>query len=353
MRFSYKLFSVFNIDLELHILFILFILFLFLLNPIHALLLIEVFIFVTLHEIAHSLTARKYKVKVKKILLLPIGGIALMDIQNLKPKQEIVVSLAGPVLNFVFVLLGLFIAASFNLEIPTLEDLFSKEIPLLHLFLFYSIYANLILGVFNLFLPAFPLDGGRILRAVLALKFDILKATQYARMISMLASIFLLIIAFFSGNFWLLFIAFFIILSANSELGAIKLQYILKSVPASAITSRIIITVDPDESVYSAVQKLFAFGAFSGIAINKKIKVFELKSLSSLDKSKWKSAKVKKFLKTVPPVKASDTSQKVFEIMQKHDVDTVPVVEENKILGVATKDNIELYLRFREILGGG
>jgi Zn-dependent protease len=120
------------------------------------------FVCVVLHELGHSLTARRYGVKVPRILLLPIGGMAEMDHIPRKPSAEFLITVAGPAVNFV--LAGVLLPFVWR-EALGLEGLerFSLGAVLFQLF-----WANLVMGIFN-FLPVYPMDGGRILRSILAI----------------------------------------------------------------------------------------------------------------------------------------------------------------------------------------
>jgi Zn-dependent protease len=135
-----------------------------------------------LHELGHSLTARRYGVKVPRILLLPIGGMAEFDRIPRKPSQELLITIAGPAVNFVIaaVLLPFVWRAVFTeREVAefTLENLSAQ------LFV-----ANLAMGAFNL-LPVFPMDGGRIFRALLATRLPYLRATYWAVMVGKILSL--------------------------------------------------------------------------------------------------------------------------------------------------------------------
>ena len=148
------------------------------------------FVCVILHELGHSLTARRFGVRVPRILLLPIGGMAEFDHIPRKPSQELLITAAGPAVNFV--LAAILFAASWRGLLP------DKEIPP---YSFASILDelwlwNLVMGVFNL-LPVFPMDGGRILRALLAFRLPYLRATWWAAVVSKILAPILACVAFF------------------------------------------------------------------------------------------------------------------------------------------------------------
>jgi Zn-dependent protease len=136
-----------------------------------------VFCCVVLHELGHSFMAMRFGVRVRRILLMPIGGMAEFDSIPRKPVHELLITLAGPAVNFVIAAL-LWTVVKFpsgwdDVAIPvTISDL--------ERILF---FANIVMGLFNL-IPAFPMDGGRILRALLALKLPYLRATFWAVMVA-------------------------------------------------------------------------------------------------------------------------------------------------------------------------
>jgi len=176
MRGSIKLFRVFGIDVNIHITFILLVLLVLPGGLKRVCLVLAVFFFVTMHELCHSLVARRFGIKVRQITLLPIGGVASMSKIPDKPIQELAVSIAGPLSN-------LAVVAVFYYPLKTLlgpdvlfHPLSTSTWPLT---IAYAYWVNLVLAGFNL-LPAFPMDGGRILRAALATKIGMKRATTIA-----------------------------------------------------------------------------------------------------------------------------------------------------------------------------
>ncbi len=138
--------------------------------------LVAFFACVVLHELGHCFTAMRYGVTVPRILLLPIGGMAEFDGIPRQPRSEILITLAGPAVNFV-IAAGLWLALPAGSALPLTEE--TTAVPTLaesaHLLMTW----NLAMGLFNL-LPAFPMDGGRILRASLATRMNYLRATFWA-----------------------------------------------------------------------------------------------------------------------------------------------------------------------------
>ncbi|MFD2033546.1 site-2 protease family protein [Belliella marina] len=181
------------------------------------------FFCVILHEFGHVLAAQKYGINTKDITLLPIGGLARLEKLPEDPKQELWVAIAGPLVN-----IGIFFVLSVILTITgyNLENLDTLQING-NTMLLYLASANLILALFNM-LPAFPMDGGRVLRALLAIKLPRTKATQIAGSIGQLMAV-----AFvFYGLFYnpiLILIGIFIFLGAAAEVSHTQQASFLKN----------------------------------------------------------------------------------------------------------------------------
>ena len=165
---------------------------------------------VILHELGHSLTARRYGIRVPRILLLPIGGMAEMDHIPRKPSQELLITLAGPAVNFVLVavLLPLTWHALFG---P--EEVSEYSVPGIMAQL---LVANLVMGVFNL-APVFPMDGGRIFRALLALRLPYLRATWWAVMVGRVLAIILIAWSLYTNHALRALLFTFILMAGNME----------------------------------------------------------------------------------------------------------------------------------------
>jgi Zn-dependent protease len=162
----------------------------------HTAALLAFFTCVVLHELGHSFTAMHYGIGVRRILLMPIGGMAEFDEIPRQPRRELIITLAGPAVNFVIagVLWLTLPAAPSDSENMTLVDFG-------HLLMQW----NLLMGCFN-FLPAFPMDGGRILRAALAVRLDYVRATFWAATIGkVLCTIGIIIAAFYEPLLMALF----------------------------------------------------------------------------------------------------------------------------------------------------
>jgi stage IV sporulation protein FB len=160
---------------------------------------------VVAHELGHALTARRFGVHTADIVLLPIGGVARIVNLPTRPRHEIAIALAGPIVSIAIA------GTAFLFLIPSLLISTYAVTALNALF-----YINVVLGLFNL-VPALPMDGGRVLRGLLALKRDYLSATRIAARIGRAIAVAGFVYAIYSGNVMLGFIAAFIFFGAGTE----------------------------------------------------------------------------------------------------------------------------------------
>ncbi|HEY0866914.1 MAG TPA: site-2 protease family protein, partial [Fimbriimonas sp.] len=171
---------------------------------------LAIFFCVLLHELGHALTAKRYGVPTRDITLYPIGGVAMLE-KRTTPIQELWITLAGPAVNVVIALATGIILIAQNGAVPRLS-LLTNDVGFLEgLFI-----ANVMLALFNM-IPAFPMDGGRVLRAVLALNMHEAKATQIAGAIGQALAIGIGFYGLFQTNVIWMLIAFFVFLGAGQE----------------------------------------------------------------------------------------------------------------------------------------
>lgn len=212
---------------------------------------LSIFVTVFLHELGHALAAKKYNVKTRDITLLPIGGLARLDTIPEKPKEELVIAIAGPAVNLVLALITfLFIS------IPNAEELNSQltgGINSGNFFLNFFV-VNIWLAVFNM-IPAFPMDGGRVLRALLSMKFERHVATNIAVGIGQFLALIFVFLGFYSNPF-LIFIGIFIMLGAQAEAQYTNAKHILKGFKIKDATMRQYQTVNSNQTIKTAVDIL-------------------------------------------------------------------------------------------------
>lgn len=160
---------------------------------------------VLLHELGHSLAARQFGIDTSSIVLLPIGGIATLERMPRKPSQELWIAVAGPLVNVVIAIAIVLSMGFIRAVAPSLVGPFND-----------LLIANIFLVVFNL-LPAFPMDGGRILRAVLAMRFPYLRATQMAAGVGRVVAVALGCIGLIVGHLMLMLVAGFVFFAGAAE----------------------------------------------------------------------------------------------------------------------------------------
>lgn len=207
---------------------------------------LSIFGCVVLHEFGHAITARKYGINTRDITLLPIGGIARLERMPEDPKQELLVALAGPAVNVVIafiIFVLLFLTGSsiplFNLDITS--DSFLVKLMAL----------NIILVIFNM-LPAFPMDGGRVLRALLALKMEYVQSTKIASKIGKTMAMLFGIIGLYYNPF-LVFIAVFVWFGANQEENMVKMKHSEDMFNKGEPAFTDLITLSPNDPIAKAV----------------------------------------------------------------------------------------------------
>ncbi|HVY43749.1 MAG TPA: site-2 protease family protein [Hyphomicrobiaceae bacterium] len=207
------------------------------------------FLCVVLHEFGHVFAARRYGIKTADVTLLPIGGVASLERMPEKPSQEIVVALAGPAVNLVIALV-LIIVLGARFDLSQMAQLEQAQSTLLGR----VAAANVALLVFNL-IPAFPMDGGRVLRALLAVPLGFTRATRVAAGIGQgLAVVF----AFFGllGNPLLVLIAAFIFLAASGEAGYVQAREYMRGYLAGQIMISEFQSLKPESTADEAAQLL-------------------------------------------------------------------------------------------------
>ena len=169
---------------------------------------LAVFTTIVLHELGHALTARRYGIQTRDITLLPIGGVARLARMPDDPKQELLVAIAGPMVNVVIAIL-LWIGIVLTRGFTPLEQLVKEQPGVAGTFAERLFLVNVFLVVFNA-IPAFPMDGGRVLRAILAMTMDYVRATHIAAIIGQGIAFLFAIVGLFAPNLILMFIALFV-----------------------------------------------------------------------------------------------------------------------------------------------
>ena len=254
MSWSIKLGRIFGIDIKVHLTFLLILVWGALnyggsAGPLYGVVVtLALFTLVLLHELGHSLAAIGYGIPVKDITLLPIGGVARLERMPEKPLHELVVALAGPAVNVILamVLLPIVAVLAVMQGVPLSVGMLMQ--PGLLGLLVFLLTANVSLAVFNM-IPAFPLDGGRVLRAILGFFVDYQQATQAAVTVGRILAIGLGLLAVFTGQISLALIAMFIFFVGGQEGQAVAARGILRKARVAQALTNNAVALSPEATV--------------------------------------------------------------------------------------------------------
>jgi Zn-dependent protease len=304
---------------------------------------------VTIHELAHSLTAMRFGVKVRNITLLPIGGISQMEDMPKKPSEELRMSLAGPLSNFVIAAILLLLAIPLGLQAGLSAERLSRVLGSVSWegLLAYLVTANIMLGLFNL-LPAFPMDGGRVLRSLLAMRMDHSKATSVAAAAGQGLAWFLGLIGVLIGAWTLVIIAVFIYIGASQEGRMIEVRNVLGELRVRQAMTTKCQTLSPDKPLSAAVDMILhgfqtVFPVLEG---DRLAGVLTEADLVSGLRQYGPEVAVKMVMRAdVPTVDPDSSLFDAQELMSQKRLGALPVAKEGQVVGLLTPlDVSEAYL---------
>jgi len=312
---------------------------------------IALFASVVLHELGHALMARRFGIATSDITLLPIGGVARLERIPQEPKQELAVTLAGPAVTLVIVLFlyGALRAFSVSTAIPAANNFTSVGGAVAQL-----MWINLSLLVFNL-LPAFPIDGGRVLRAALALRMDHARATEIAARVGRgFALIFGLVGIFF--NPWLVLIALFIWLGAAAESSMEQLRTSLAGVSVDQVMIRDAHALSPTDTLGTALQSALSGFQHDFVVVDgdRVVGLLSHQALLAGLANKGSSARVDETMeKAFASAAPNEPLEGAVERLQESRVRTMPVLSGGKLRGLLTLDNISEFVLMASAIRGG
>jgi Zn-dependent protease/CBS domain-containing protein len=298
-----------------------------------------IFVCVVLHEMGHSLMAIHYGTEVKDIVLLPIGGVSRMEDIPEEPKKEIAISVIGPLISLGLGVIFFFAAGAVGQSTSFTQFSVFQGNVIATLF-----WINIMLGLFNL-VPAFPMDGGRVLRGILATGMDGLRATKIAVGVGQAFAILLFFFGIFF-NWWLALIAIFIYLGAEGEERMVVLKSSLgkSSVGVAMITE--VHTVTPDETVGQVLENIcHGFQQdFPVLENGELVGILTKEDTFSALHHHEKSALVRDvmqrdFVTTTEDAPLSD----IFKKMTARKLSVIPVMRGRKLLGLINLEQIGKY----------
>jgi len=313
---------------------------------------ILLFTCVLLHELGHALTAQRYGIQTRRITLLPIGGVAQLEGIPEKPGQELVIAIAGPLVNvaIVILLLPVFLLTGTFSDITSDNSSLSFAQNLLVTVLF----ANGILVIFNL-IPAFPMDGGRILRALLAKRLDYTKATLIAaRTGQVIAVLFILSgvsnwlgLTHWQLGFTLPFIGVFVLIGAQAEYRMVQARHPHSGLFVKDVMQQNFYSISPNETLKDVVRIISGAdrsdiivtetGKPKGILPRYKLMQYLATNGSDMPVGDAMTA-------NTPTIGPSQPLEHALSVMDNSRLNTLPVVQNNLCIGIITFENIQSVL---------
>jgi Zn-dependent protease/predicted transcriptional regulator len=353
MRWSWKVAEVSGIGIYVHATFLILVAWVglghyFFGGPIAAVaglvFLTALFVCVVLHELGHALTAKHYGIQTRDITLLPIGGLARLDRMPDDPAQELRIALAGPAVNVVIAaFLALALALWQGVAALLWQNLgVSWYVPLVGSALLTRLmWVNLFLAAFNL-LPAFPMDGGRVLRAYLAHRMEYPRATRIAASVGQgMALVFGLAGLF--GQPFLLFIALFVYIGAEMEAELVQLRAFFGSRRVRDAMVTEFHTLPANATLGEAADRLLAGtqGDFPIVDGDRLVGLLTRSDLIHGLSERGREAQVTDMMqRDLPLVAPDDSLDDVFQRLQTTGLSALPVVEGSRLAGLITQENI-------------
>jgi Zn-dependent protease len=298
---------------------------------------------VVVHELAHALVARGSGIAAKGIILLPIGGITILDEARALPtpldawKREIRIAVAGPLANlFVAGISALILTAA-------LPSLSLTTRPLLHssALLRSVVWANLYLGLFNL-LPAYPMDGGRVLRALFSRRGDMVHATQRAIRIGNIFSILFMMVGILTINLWLVMFGVFLFMAALLEERSAVFQSVLHSVRLEEVMLTDFATLSPADTLEDALEKAVHTlqDDFPVVRGSDMVGVVSRQKILEALRSEG-NGYVQAVMNRIFDVAAKQESlASAFRKLSARNLSIIPIVDEQQLVGIVTLQNL-------------
>ncbi len=298
---------------------------------------------VVLHELGHALVARGSGIPAKGIILLPIGGVTILDEANALPDsanawlRDIRIAVTGPLVN-------LLIAGVAALVLTAAIPGFSVTAkPLLHSSALYRsiVWVNVYLGLFNL-LPAYPMDGGRVLRAIFSRRMDMVQATQRAIRIGNVFSILFMMVGILLVNWWLVMIGFFLFIGAQLEERSAVFQSVLQSVRLEEVMLTDFATLSPADTLEDALEKAVHtlqddFPVVRGSDMVGVVSKQKLLEALRADGNGYVQAVMNRIFEVAA---RQESLASAFRKLSARNLSIIPVVDEQQLVGIVTLQNL-------------
>jgi len=308
---------------------------------------LALFLCVVLHEYGHALTARRYGIKTRDITLYPIGGVARLERMPDRPIEELWVALMGPAVNVVIAaVLFVYLVITDNLvplgQLTITSGNFMARLMIL----------NIWLVLFNL-IPAFPMDGGRVLRALLAMHMEYVRATQVAASIGQGIAFIFGFIGLFTNPF-LLFIALFVWIGASQEASMVQMRDSISGIPVTRAMQTDFKTLSPGDKLSQVVALILSGSQHDFPVVDATGRIAGILDRDTFMKAlteHGQSAPVMDFIrKDLPVVDSYEMLEPVLMRLQESGSKTLPVTHGGQLVGLITMENITEFLMIRSAL---
>ncbi len=379
MKWSLDLGSVAGIRIKIHWTFIFIVLYVFYANYQQSgsletglwgvIFILTVFACVTLHELGHATMGKRFGVRTQKITLLPIGGVASMENIPDKPVQELWIAIAGPMVNVVIaIILYVLFPDQIGSVYHQMQDVAlqlsqnggneatqqAKEVLAIgpSNFIFYLFFVNVMLVLFNA-IPAFPMDGGRVLRALLAMRMNRVRATQVAATVGQIFAFLFILWGFYSDPF-LIFIGLFVFLGAYSENMMVQQSEALRGHRVREAMHTGFILLPPSARIKDAVAYMMQGHYSDFIIMDDDDHIIGLVSkpqlIEALKDHDGEEPVINLAVKDFAVLSPSDKLNKIYPTILMNEAGFYPVVEDGKVVGVIDRESINQFLMMQSSL---
>ncbi|MDD3043562.1 MAG: CBS domain-containing protein [Methanosarcinaceae archaeon] len=360
MNFSFKIGTIMGIPIKLHVTFLLILpvfAYVFASSPnpygfqevmpvttrytLSTLTALLLFVSILLHELAHSYLAKRYGVTIDSITLFLFGGVSSMEEMPRNPSQEAKMAFAGPFVSLVIGAICLFVYGNFlSSSAELLENPAFKVIWILGVM-------NVVLGIFNL-LPAFPMDGGRVLRSLYARKMSYVKATQSAAAVGKFFAILMAIFGILVGNLWFPLIALFIYVGATEEERSTLASVTLETVAVRDLMTKDVVSVPPSMSVEDLVHFMFenkhmGYPVIEGGLLKGIVSFTDVRRVPPLERPVLLVRDI--MTKELVSVPSSAQAHEALKFISGRNIGRVLVIDDGSLVGILSRTDLVRTLR--------
>ena len=307
---------------------------------------LTLFLCVTLHELGHALTAKRFNIQTKDIILLPIGGVARFNSLPEDPRQELLVTLGGPAVNLAIAGL-IFLFLSITGGFPDLSQI--RVIDGSN-FLFMLMLVNVFVAIFNM-LPAFPMDGGRVLRALLSFKYPRHVATRIAANVGQVLAAIFVVVGIFNNHPFLIIIGIFVYFGAQAEAKFVHSRTFLSGYHVGDVLMREYYSLETGQTIADAVKMLLNTQAKDFLVMREGQVVGTLnrseiiKSLTELGADVPVERVMNQEVRVLHP---SMPLEELYQRVNGKGNSLMPVMQRDQLVGVLDSENVLEFIMVKE-----